>query len=302
MSRLLLAMMLALVPATEAARPVKLDKAAAAAVVKDIEAARAKSREALRTSPTSYLATVDRQDFNDRTTLTVGRGDDNDLRLDDPAVEPHHLRVSVDGDRFRVVAVDERARFSVDGAERRDAVVPPSAIGVGRFLLRLSHQRFPAIIVYDPKSPRFREYKGLEYFPVDLAYRFELPLTPNPTPERVVILSTRGNRRQAERVGWFDFLIGMTPCRLEATRLLEPGVGEHDVAVYFRDATSGHESYALGRYVDAKRLPNGQYLLDFNLAYNPLCAYSVHYNCPIPPKDNTLAVAIHAGEKDAHYY
>jgi hypothetical protein len=302
MSRILLALMLGLAASAGPARPVKLDPATARAVTAEIEARRAKAREQLRSSPTSYLATVARRDFEDRATLTVGRAPDNDVQLDDPEVQPHHLRVTVDGDRFRVEAIDAEARFSVGGVERREALVPPSAVGVGRFQLRLSHQRFPAIIVFDPKSPRFQEYKGISYYPVDLAYRFELPLIPNPTPERVVIMSTRGNRRQAERIGWFEFLVGDTPCRLEATRLLEPGVGEDDAAVWFRDATSGDETYPLGRYVDAKKLPDGKYLLDFNLAYNPACAYSAHYNCPIPPKGNTLAVPVRAGEKDAHYH
>jgi len=291
-------LLLAVVPA----HPVALEKAAAEAAVKEIEKDRTETEEWLRSKPTSYLATIDRRDFGPRKALTVGRAADNDLRLDDPGIKPHHLRVSVDGDRFHVEAVDDKARFKVKDEESREATVDPSTLKVGRFMLRLSHQRFPAIIVFDPRSPRFKEYKGLKYFPVDLAYRFELPLTPSPKPEPVIILSTRGNQRRAERIGWFDFEVGGTACRLEATRLLEPGVGESDVGVLFRDVTTGKETYALGRYVDAKKLPDGRYLLDFNAAYNPACAFSDHYNCPIPPKANTLPVAIRAGEMDSHYH
>jgi uncharacterized protein (DUF1684 family) len=126
-------------------------------------------------------------------------------------------------------------------------------------------------------------------------------LTPNPSADTVVILSTRGNLRRAVRVGWFDFMVGKSKVRLEATRLLEPGVGEKDFGLFFRDRTSGKESYGLGRYVEAEPLPDGRYVLDFNSAYNPACAFSEHYNCPIPPKANELKVAIRAGEKDAHY-
>jgi uncharacterized protein (DUF1684 family) len=124
----------------------------------------------------------------------------------------------------------------------------------------------------------------------------------NPRPDTTIILSTRGNRRRAVRVGWFDFLVGKTPCRLEATRLLEPGVGENDISVFFRDATTGKESYATGRYVDPVKQPDGRYLLDLNLCYNPTCAISEHYNCPIPPRANALKVAIRAGEMDSHYH
>jgi hypothetical protein len=50
------------------------------------------------------------------------------------------------------------------------------------------------------------------------------------------------------------------------------------------------------------RLPDGRYVLDFNSAYNPACAVSDHYNCPIPSRANTLPVAVRAGEMDAHYH
>ena len=150
--------------------------------------------------------------------------------------------------------------------------------------------------------PEQRDFKGLAYYPVDLAYRYELPLERGQKSEKLVIMSTRGNQRRAERVGWFAFFVGDTPCRLEATRLLEPGSGEDDVQVFFRDGTSGKETYPLGRYVPAKKLENGNSLLDFNLAYNPACAFSDFYNCPIPPSSNTLQVAIRAGEMNSHYH
>jgi uncharacterized protein (DUF1684 family) len=232
----------------------------------------------------------------------VGSAPDADVRIEDPSVAAHHLSVTVAGDSFRVVALEPGATFRVRDADTTAATVGPSGIGLGRFTLRLSHQRFPAIIVFDPRSPRFADYKELTWFPVDPAYRYILPLTPNPKPDTVVILSTRGNRRRAVRVGWFDFAVKGRACRLHAVRLLEPGVGENDISVLFRDATTGKESYAVGRYVDPERLPDGRYLLDFNLCYNPACAVSDHYNCPIPPKENVLKVAIRAGEKDPHYH
>lgn len=287
---------------TAAAHPAVLDKAAAETVIKEIEKDRAETQEWLKSKPTSYLATIDRRDFGEKKTLTVGGAADNDIRLGDPGIEAHHLRVTVEGDRFKVEGIDEKARFTVKDEEKREATLDPMSIKIARFVLRLSHQRFPAIIVFDPQSPRFKEFKGLEYFPVDLAYRYELPLTRNPKPDVVIIMSTRGNQRRAERVGWFDFTVGGIPCRLEATRLLEPGSGEDDLGVLFRDATSGKETYGLGRYVDAKRLPNGNFLLDFNQAYNPACAFSDHYNCPVPPKTNQLKVPIRAGEMDSHYH
>jgi len=286
---------------TGPARPVTLQKAAAASAAAEIEKGRAESREWLRSDPQSYLAAIDRVDFGESASLTVGSAADNQVRLGAEGIEPHHLRISVDGDRFRVQALDAAARFRIKDEVKREATVGPSAIQVGRFTLRLSHQRFPAIVVFDPRSPRLKSYKGIDYFPIDLSYRYELPLIRDSQPEKIVIVSTRGNRRSAERVGWVSFWVGKTACRLEVTRLLEPGVGENDLSIFFCDLTNGKETYPLGRYVDLRKLDNGNYLLDFNQAYSPACAFSDYYNCPIPPKSNRLGVAIRAGEKDSHY-
>jgi len=289
-------------PRPQPAKPATLNPVEADTLVRAIEKDRHETLEWLRTSPTSYLATVQRRDFGDQSSLTVGSAPGNDVRIDDPSIQPQHLRVTVVGDSFRVETLAPAARFQVKDAEQTSATLPPSAIKLGRFTVRLSHQRFPALIVFDPQSPHYASYKGLHWFPPDLKYRYVLPLTANPDPDTVVIMSTRGNARRAVRVGWFDFMVGGTACRLEATRLLEPGVGESDFGIFFRDATSGKETYGLGRYVDAEALPDGRFALDFNNAYNPACAVSEHYNCPIPPKANTLKVAIRAGEMDSHYH
>ena len=262
---------------------------------------RAETEEWLKSGPTSYLATTQRRDFGDQASLTVGSAAGNDVRIEDAAFRPRHLRVTVVGDSFHIETMDPAARFQIGDSTVASATVPPSGIKVGRYALRLSHQRFPAIIVFDPQSPRFKAYKGLRYFPPDLSYRIVAALTPNPNPDTTTILSTRGSRRRAIRVGWFDFEVKGVACRLEATRLLEPGVGEKDFGLFFTDATSGKETYPLGRYLDAEPTADGRYVLDFNRCYNPACAYSDHYNCPIPPKENRLSVAIRAGEMDAHY-
>jgi uncharacterized protein (DUF1684 family) len=283
--------------------PVRITSAAVADSLRNAyEKDRADTQKWLRESPTSYLAAVLRTDFGDKSSLVLGRGDDCDLRLDDPELAAHHLRVTVVGDSFRVEAIDDTAHFRVrDGEPVRAATLAPGYVRVGRFSVRLSHQRFPALIVFDPQSPHYADYHGLDWFPPDLAYRFVAPLTPNPRPDTVIIMSTRGNARRARLAGWFDLVVGGKPVRLEAHQLLEPGADEKSVSLFFRDVTTGHESYGVGRYLEPERLTDGRWVLDFNYAYNPACAVSPYYNCPIPSRANTLKVAIRAGEKDAHY-
>jgi uncharacterized protein len=82
--------------------------------------------------------------------------------------------------------------------------------------------------------------------------------------------------------------------------LLEPGVPDESLQIFFRDETSGQETYALGRYLDLEALEGGAFLVDFNRAYNPACAYSPHYNCPVPPPENDIPVAVSAGEMTPH--
>jgi uncharacterized protein (DUF1684 family) len=275
--------------------------AAAGSILAAYEKDRADSEKDLRESPTSYLAAIARMDFGEKSSLVLGRAADCDLRVDDPELAAHHLRVTVVGDSFLVEAVDDTAHFGVHGEGLRALKLPPGFVRVGRFTVRLSHQRFPALIVFDPRSPHFAEYHGLSWYAPDLDDRFVAPLTPNPRADTTIIMSTRGNARRAVLAGWFDLYVNGKPVRLEAHRLLEPGVDEKSVSIFFRDATTGGETYSVGRYIDPERLPNGEWLVDFNNAYNPACAVSPYYNCPIPSKANTLKAAIRAGEKDSHY-
>ena len=286
---------------SEVGGPVQVSAAEADTLLRYYAKDRADTEEWLKSSPTSYLATIERKDFENRSTLTVGSGPGVDVLLSDPGIRPRHVQVIVVGDSFRVETLDPKARFQVKDSTMSAGMLPPGQMKVGRYTLRLSHQRYPAIIVFDPNSPRFREYKGMKFYPADLGYRVVAPLTPNPNPDTTIILSTRGSRRRAVRVGWFDFKVKGSTARLEADRLLEPGVGEKDISLFFQDATTGKESYSVGRYLNPELQSDGRYILDFNMAYDPACAYSEHYNCPIPPKENRLSVAIRAGQMDAHY-
>jgi hypothetical protein len=301
-----LALVILLSPAALAAPrgadPARVTSAEADSLKAAYAADRADTERNLREGPTSYLAAVARKDFEERASLVLGRDPACDLRVDDPELAPRHLRVTVAGDSFRVEALDDTATFRPRGRDAtRGATLAPGIIQVGRFMVRLSHQRYPALIVFDPQSPDFARYHGLDWFAPDLAYRFIVPLTPDPNPDTSSIMSTRGNARRAVLAGWFDLRVQGKSVRLEAHRLLEPGMDEQGVSIFFRDATTGRETYGVGRYLDPERLPDGRWLVDFNYAYNPACAVSPHYNCPIPSKANTLKVAIRAGEKDSHY-
>jgi uncharacterized protein (DUF1684 family) len=227
-------------------------------VQETVEKARDSFRSWLR-GPSSYLAAVERHE------LPVGET----LRL-----HGHEIDALPDG-------------FRVDGV-----LSGPRTIEAGRYLLRLSHQNMPAVVVLDPSAPR--DAVTPDWFPYDPAYRFVVPLLPDEAS--IELGSTRERERSATRAGWLEFTVAAVTSRVMALRLNEPGADRGSFDVYFTDATSGRESYRM-RYLEVAGDVEGRIVLDFNRAYNPACAYSPHYNCPIPPRENHLRVAIRAGER-----
>lgn len=142
----------------------------------------------------------------------------------------------------------------------------------------------------DHERPRF---KGLRYYPVDPAWRFEAQLVPNPKRPEVVMQTSDGAQKRYLNVGHFDLKTPSGDLRIQAYQ--GPG---HGLFIPFRDSTSGKETYGAGRYLDIHHAaPVEPHVLDFNLAYNPFCAYNDAFSCPFPPTANWLQLPIPAGEK-----
>jgi uncharacterized protein len=143
-----------------------------------------------------------------------------------------------------------------------------------------------------------QRFRGLSYYPYNPAFRFSVRLNRYRSPEQVRLGTNTGEIRSGLRYGYFDFQVQGRNCRIQVYRLEDmPGSDGADLFIPFRDSTSGIETYSSGRYLDLKENTSGIYDLDLNRAYNPSCAYNTEYSCPVPPAENTLAVAIQAGEK-----
>ncbi len=156
----------------------------------------------------------------------------------------------------------------------------------------------------DPDSPlphalRGR-FQGLEYFPPDPQFRVRAKLVRLPQPEPVTLVTSKGVPRPMVRYGYFEFELDGKKLRLYAYKSApQPGHHHEDTSLFvpFRDGTSGKETYGAARYLDIEERPGDDYMIDFNLPYNPYCAYSDDYVCPFPPRENWLTVPIRAGEK-----
>lgn len=155
---------------------------------------------------------------------------------------------------------------------------------------------------YSPLPPdKLEQFTGLHYYEASSQYNVPAQLEVFTTPDTVKIAATKSDDiRTMVRYGVFTFTIDGTPCKLTAYQNTGVSGAHHPNLLFvpFRDKTTGGETYDAGRYMDIAILPGKTaYRLDFNRAYNPYCAYNDAYSCPLVPEENTLPVAIEAGEK-----
>ena len=152
----------------------------------------------------------------------------------------------------------------------------------------------------DPDSPIPAEKRAkilpLRYYPIDAS--FSVPAALQLSRDRPVfdMPTSTGTMRKMQRVGVLAFTLKGQPMTLEA--FVENGTQQiTSLFVPFADLTTGTETYSSGRYLDLKPTSTGFYTIDFNLAYNPTCAYNPTWECPYPPAANRLKTAVLAGEK-----
>ena len=147
-----------------------------------------------------------------------------------------------------------------------------------------------------PLTPEQREaFTGLSYYPPneDLSLVLELDRSGEGVGEEVTIGTMSGEPKQYIRAGRIHFAVEGTPVTLSVFQDTVSG----KFFLPFRDSTAGTETYAVGRYLDPKARPDGKLVVDFNMAYNPYCAYNSGWTCAIPPFENRINVPIRAGEK-----
>jgi uncharacterized protein (DUF1684 family) len=143
----------------------------------------------------------------------------------------------------------------------------------------------------------------MSFFPVNEKLRMNCKFERTLNSQWFRMESSGPVRRNYRTYGVIHFTINDTAVTLNIYQsqdlMTTPQYKDH-LFIPFTDATSGEETYESGRYIDLEisDIKTDKVLIDFNRAYNPYCAYvSGKYNCPTPPAENRLAVAIHAGEK-----
>ncbi len=194
----------------------------------------------------------------------------------------------------------EPARLTDDGRvvlrqSDRNLSVPrgrPVAVGNWRLLVNGPPGR-AAVTVF---AKELRAGKEPAWYPYDANAVYAVTLSPPAAPGTVRILGPDGVDVDASEAGTIEVTIGGARQTLRVLRLPGATEDESELEIYFRDGTSGHGTYPAGRFVSL--IPRaGGYLLDFNRARNPYCAYNTVFPCPAPWRGNAIAIPIRAGER-----
>jgi len=138
------------------------------------------------------------------------------------------------------------------------------------------------------------EAGDFSYFPIDKKYKVTAKVEKILKRQILMIQNSDGSSQRYLKYAWLHFEINEIPQKL----LVLKSMVDSSLFLGFADDTSGDTSYGGGRYLDVGELKSDRATLNFNLSYNPYCAYSPKFQCPFPPKENILAVKIEAGERD----
>ncbi len=156
-----------------------------------------------------------------------------------------------------------------------------------------NHQRSP--LLTNEKS----HFKGLKYYPFNPKYVFSGQIERfvfhiNNPKYYATFLTNKGTNKRYLRYGKFLFRLDGKEYTFEIYKSILSDM----LFIPFKDETNGKETYEGGRYIDAEILPDYKMVLDFNMAYNPSCAYNEKFICVLPPRENMLSVQIQAGERN----
>lgn len=155
----------------------------------------------------------------------------------------------------------------------------------------------------------FEIFKGLNYFATTDKYKVRAMFEKTPDERYFLMPTSSGRSVRYLKVGILRFKIDGKEFSLSAYQSEKINTNKewnkkygHAFFIPYKDLTNGKETYSGGRYIYMKIPESNDTILDFNLTFNPSCAYGRdRYSCPIPPKANRLKIEIRAGEKSYKY-
>lgn len=164
-------------------------------------------------------------------------------------------------------------------------------------------KEYKEAFVKEERSPlKANDTASLRFFETDEKYKIAAKFHATPDSQPFEMPTYSGKTKTFKQYGTAMFVLNdtvVTLCIYQNIKLLEDKKHKDHLFIPFTDGTSYTETYAGGRYIDLeiKDIKGEKLVIDFNKAYNPYCAYATGYNCPIPPIENRMSIAIKAGEK-----
>ncbi len=231
---------------------------------------------------------------------SFGSAADNDIVLPYSYVPARAGRFELHAGKT-VVHINPDVPVTMQGKSVDTAELPPDSkkdrlvIGDLTFFVHASGKRY-GIRVKDKNNQLRKEFKGLHWYPVNEAYRFNARYVAYPSPREIQIENLVGDRGTTLIAGYVAFSLDGKEYLLDAEKADDEG----NLFIVFRDLTSKTETYPAARFLDADPRRDGKVEIDFNKAYNPPCAYNPYATCPLPSARNRLPVAIPVGEKRYH--
>lgn len=292
-----LALVLLAGPALAAEPQPKVVPAADEAFLKDVESFRQDRNEGLK-KPESWLSLVGLfwlQEGDNR----FGSGAENRVIFPEGSAQEVVGNLVRHGDKVTVEApIGAGLTSNGQPIERLDLATDNDEKGPTR--LELGSLRFHVIKrgekigvrVKDTNSSLLKNFHALDTYPARADWRFEARFEPYVPTKKVQVPNVLGQVDDISSAGAVVFDFEGKTYRLDG--LGEPGEG---LSLIFADETNGKETYGAGRFLDTDPPKDGKVVVDFNKAYNPPCAFTAFATCPLPPKQNRLALRVEAGEK-----
>lgn len=234
---------------------------------------------------------------------TVGAAAENDVRLTGPSAPASLGTLTVTREMATLTASKgvqlRRGGQVVTSVELWVPNTSKDHVAVGDMTLTLIRRGDRlALRVWDAKAPSLLSLTGLQWRPIDDAWRVQGRFEAHPPGRTMRILNVLDELIDMANPGVVIFSVGGEEYRLEA--LLESADAK-ELFFLFRDGTSGKTTYGAGRYLYAPLPKDGRVILDFNQAKNPPCTFTDFATCPLPPKGNILSLAVNAGELDRRH-
>ncbi len=158
-------------------------------------------------------------------------------------------------------------------------------------------------LLADKRAPvKPSQVRYISFYPADPTYRIWASFTETPGSTPFLVPTHSGKQKPFREYGQLVFSLNNSVCTLhiyQSVDLVKNAAHKDDLFIMFNDETNYESTYAGGRYIDlsVNDIASGGFMLDFNKCYNPYCAYSEGFSCPIPPDENRLHIPIMAGEK-----